>query len=147
MRVPRGFTLIEVVIALLVGSILTSIAMTGYGNAKGRFAVRGARNTFVSVHARARAAAIEGGATTRLHVFPTGDSVTVVRGGVTLESVNFKNVFGVDVQASGNLTLCMSSRGFADTACNSFSSPATLNFRFGADGAAIEILPMGQLVY
>lgn len=147
MSVPRGFTLIEVVIAVLIGSILTSIALTGYGSAKSRYAVRGARNSFVSIHARARAAAIEGGTTARLHVFPGGDSVTVVRGGVTLESVNFQDVFGVDIQASGNLTLCMSSRGFADTACNSFSSAETLTFRAGPDGSGLEILPLGQLVY
>jgi prepilin-type N-terminal cleavage/methylation domain-containing protein len=147
MSVPRGFTLIEVVIAVLVGSILTGIALTGYGNAKSRFAVRGARNTFVAVHARARAAAIEGGTTARLHVFPGGDSVTVVRGGVTLESINFRDVFGVDVQASGNLRLCMSPRGFADTACNSFSSAEALGFRAGPDEAGVQILPLGQLVY
>ncbi|MDP2957912.1 MAG: type II secretion system protein [Longimicrobiales bacterium] len=147
MRAPRGFTLIEVVIALLIGSILTSIALTGFGNARGRFAVRGARNTFVSLHARARAAAIEGGTTARLTVYPSGDSVTIVRGGTTLESIRFGEEFDVDVQASANVVLCMSSRGYALDTCNSFSSPVRVTFAFGADTASVQILPMGQLVY
>lgn len=147
MRAPRGFTLIEVVIALLIGSILTSIALTGFGNARGRFAVRGARNTFASLHARARAAAIEGGTTAQLTVYPSGDSVTVVRSGTTLESIRFGEEFDVDVQASANVVLCMSSRGYALDTCNSFSSPVTVTFAFGADTASVQILPLGQLLY
>ena len=53
-----GFTIIELVIALLVGSILTSIALSSFGNSTARFSVRGAPNSFISLHARTRAAAI-----------------------------------------------------------------------------------------
>jgi prepilin-type N-terminal cleavage/methylation domain-containing protein len=69
-----GFTMVELVIALLIGSILTSIALSSYGNARGRFAVRGARTTFASLHARARAQAIESGSMMRLFVDMKGDS-------------------------------------------------------------------------
>jgi prepilin-type N-terminal cleavage/methylation domain-containing protein len=147
MRSRRGFTLIEVVIALLIGSILTSIALSGYGNARGRFAVRGARNTFVSLVARARAAAIEGGTTAQLIVYPGGDSVAVVRDGVTLESIHFQNEFKVDVQAASDITLCMSSRGYAADACNSFTTPVTVTFQANADTASVRILPLGQVVF
>lgn len=147
MRVPRGFTLIEVVIALLIGSILTSVALTSFGNARGRFAVRGARSTFVSLHARARAAAIEGGTTARLRIFPGGDSVAVVRGGTTLETIHFGEELNVDVQATSDITVCMSPRGFADDSCNSFTTPVTLRFVSSGDTASVQILPLGQLVY
>lgn len=147
MRGRRGFTLIEVVIALLIGSILTSIALTGFGNARGRFAVRGARNSFVSLHARARAAAIEGGTIARLMVFPGGDSAVVVRNGVRLDGLDFRTEFNVDVQAASTVVLCMSPRGYASDTCNSFTTPVAVRFAFGADTASVQILPLGQLVY
>jgi len=148
MRAPRGFTIIELVIALLVGSILTSIALSSYGKAQGRFAVRGARNTFVAMHARTRATAIERGTTVRLVIDAGGDSITVTRGATTVEKIRFGDELHVDIQsASGNLLLCMNPRGYADTGCTSFSSAVTLVFRQNADTASVRILPLGQLVY
>lgn len=147
-RSRHGFSLVELVIALVIGSILTSIALSSYGNARGRFAVRGARNTFASLHARARAQAIELGTTVRLTVDLAGDSVALWAGTDRLEVVDFGGELNVDVaSSSGNLRLCMSPRGYADTSCNSFSSPVTLTFQAGADTASVQILPLGQLVY
>lgn len=143
----RGFTLIELVIAVLIGSILTSIALSSYGNARGAFAVRGARNTFASLHARARAQAIESGATILLVADVTGDSVYLSDGSNILESVDFGGELNVDVRAAGNVRLCMNSRGYADTDCNSFNSSATVTFAAGVDTASVQILPLGQLVY
>ncbi|HSW31862.1 MAG TPA: prepilin-type N-terminal cleavage/methylation domain-containing protein [Longimicrobiales bacterium] len=148
MRAPRGFTLIEVVIALLLGSILTGIALTSYGNAQGRFAVRGARNTFTSLHARARATAIERGTTVRLVIDVAGDSIMITRGATTVEKIRFEDEFHVDIQSgSGNLLLCMNARGYADTGCTNFSSAVTVTFRQNADTASVRILPLGQLIF
>jgi prepilin-type N-terminal cleavage/methylation domain-containing protein len=148
MRAPRGFTLIEVVIALLIGSILTSIALSSYGNAQGRFAVRGARNTFTSLHARARATAIERGTTVRLLVDVGGDSVVITRGTTVVEKIRFDEEFRVDLQStSGNLLLCMNARGYADTGCTNFSAAVTVTFRQNADTASVRILPLGQLIF
>lgn len=145
----HGFSLIELVVALLVGSILTSIALSSYGNARGRFAVRGARNTFATLHARARAQAIELGSTVRLRVDVSGDSVAVWsedRG--TLESVHFDEEFNVDIRTNvGTISLCMNPRGYADPECNSFSSTAKITFWQNADSASLGLLPLGQLVY
>lgn len=147
-RSRHGFTLIELVIAILIGSILTSIALSSYGNARGRFAVRGARSTFASLHARARAQAIERGTTARLLLDVAGDSVSLWVGGDRLETLYFGDEFNVDLQSSvGNLRLCMNSRGYADTDCNSFNAPVKLGFVHGSDAASLELLPMGQLVY
>ena len=147
-RSPRGFTLIEVVIALLLGSILTGIALTSYGNAQGRFAVRGARNTFTSLHARARATAIERGSTVRLFVDVGGDSVVITSGATTIEKIRFQEEFHVDLHStSGNLLLCMNARGYADTGCTNFSAAVNLGFRQNADTVSVRILPLGQLIY
>lgn len=147
-RSRRGFTLIELVIVLLIGSILTSIALSSWGNARGRAQARSARTTFAAVHARARAQAIERGATVRMLVDVAGDSVALVSGGLTLERIQFGGELNVDLQSSvGAVRLCMSPRGYADTSCNSFSTPVTITFRRSADTASVTLLPMGQLIY
>jgi len=148
MRAPRGFTLIEIVIALVIGSILTSIALSSYRNAQGRFAVRGARTTFVAMHARTRATAIERGTTVRLVIDAGGDSIMITRGATTVEKIRFGRELHVDIQsASGNLLLCMNARGYSDSGCTNFSSTVTVTFRQNADTASLRIFPLGQLVY
>lgn len=143
-----GFSVIELVIALLIGSILTTIALSSYGNARGRYAVRGARDTFASLHARARAQAIERGATVHLVVDVSGDSIFLWSGGTNLETIHFADEFHVDVRSTvGRIRLCMNSRGYADTACNSFIEPPTVAFWQNADSSSVLILPLGQLVY
>jgi prepilin-type N-terminal cleavage/methylation domain-containing protein len=143
----RGFTLLEVVIALLIGSILTSIALSSYGNARGAFAVRSARSTFASLHARTRAQAIEAGNRVLLFVDVAGDSA-FIWAGRNLETIRFDAELNVDLASNhGNFRICMNARGFADTDCNSFYSDTRLYFRHNADTASIGILPLGQLVY
>jgi len=146
-RRPRGFTIIEMTIALVVGAILTSIALVSYRNASGRFSVRGARNSFVTLQARARADAIEGGRNTWLVADMGGDSVYLERGGTTLETMHFDDEFHVDLRSSsGSFRLCMTPRGYADPDCSgSISSIVTLQFWQNADSCSVQILPMGQL--
>ena len=139
--------MVELVIALVIGSILTSIALSSYRSAHGRFAVRGARDMFAALQARARAQAIESGTTIRVVVNVTGDSAYLSESGTTIETLLFADDH-IDLQSSeGNFYLCMNSRGYADSSCNSFSSTVTLSFWQNADSTSIEILPLGQLVY
>jgi prepilin-type N-terminal cleavage/methylation domain-containing protein len=144
----RGFTIVEVVIALLVGTILTSIALSSFAGARAGFAVKGARNTFASLEARARAKAIESGSTILLMVDVSGDSAYVSTGASTVETVRFAGEFHVDLRSGiGNFRLCMNSRGYADTDCNSFSGSVNLEFWQNSDSATVTVLPLGQLVY
>lgn len=145
----RGFTLIELVIALVIGSILTSIALAGFGNARGPFAVRGARNTMVSMHARARAHAIEKGQRVVLYVDPGGDSVSITTDSTVIETIYFGSELNVDIQTgSGSaVRLCMNPRGYATEACNSFTTPMRVTFWHNADSASVGLLTLGQLVY
>lgn len=147
-RSRRGFTLLELVFVLLIGSILTTIALTSYHNAQGHLAVRGARDMFASLEAHARAQAIQAGTTVRMVVDVTGDSVSLWQNGANLnETVHFADNH-VDLRSpTGNFYLCMNSRGYADSSCNSFSSAATLTFAQNADSTSVQILPLGQLVY
>lgn len=147
-RTRLGFSLIELVIALVIGGILTGIALSSYGNARGRFAVRGARTAFVTMHARARAQAIERGETVRIVMATWGDSISLVAGSTTLETIRFRGELNVNMRGQdGGGTLCMNSRGYGDTSCNTFSSSKTIWFVQNADSVSVKILPLGQLVY
>ncbi|MDH5589513.1 MAG: type II secretion system GspH family protein [Gemmatimonadota bacterium] len=147
-RRTSGFTIIEVVIALLIGGILTSIAMTQFGNARGRFAVRGARNTFVSLQARARAHAIEKGTWFLLVVDPAGDSAWVSNYGTgqIIETIHFGEELHVDLRSTAtSIRICMGARGLANPAC--MVNRTKLQFWHNADSASVDIMPLGQLIY
>jgi len=143
----RGFTLIEVAVTLLVGVLLTTMAIRGFGNTTSRMTVTQARNSFASLHARARAVAIERGQDALFMIDEAGDSVWVTVGGDRIEHRDFSETMDVEIDTSpsGTITLCMTPRGFAETACNSFSTSATIRFQQGGQYRIAEILPLGQI--
>ena len=65
-----------------------------------------------------------------------------------LDVMDFGEEFNVDVQTStdSEVQLCMNPRGFADTGCNSFTSPVTVTFLLMSDVASVVILTLGQMV-
>ena len=132
----------------MVGSVLTSIAITNFDGVSGHFAVRGARQTLMSMHARARIQAVEYGQTVRLHVDPVGDSIWLSRGSEILDILDFGEEFRVDIETSteSDVQVCMNPRGFADTGCNNFSSPVTVTFLLMSDTASVLIRTLGQMV-
>ena len=143
-----GFSIIELVVVLLVGSVLTSIAITNFNGVSGRFAVKGAQQTLMSMHACARVQAVEYGQTVWLHVDPAEDSVWLSRGSEILDVRDFGEEFNVDIRTSidSEVRVCMNPRGFADTGCNSFTSPVTVTFLLMSDVASVLILTLGQMV-
>lgn len=149
METRSGFTILELIIVILVGAILTTIAVRGLGSVQSRASVRQARNVYASMHARARAQAVELGERVELRIDPVGDSIWLSRDGAVLHVVRFRSEMGVDIRAGSNThTVCMDPRGFADASCNSFeSSPLTLTFAQGADTASLQVLPLGQVLY
>jgi prepilin-type N-terminal cleavage/methylation domain-containing protein len=147
MRRRAGFTMIELLIAIMVGMVLTGIAYRGFAGYQGKTAARQGRLTFAAMHARARANAIEMGATVSLNVDMTKDSVWLDRAGTRVETVQFNQELGVDIQGTGTLKLCMNPRGFADTSCNSFNTTQTLVFAAGSDTAGVQIRTLGQLYF
>jgi prepilin-type N-terminal cleavage/methylation domain-containing protein len=143
-----GFTLVEIAIALIIGSVLTAIAISSWQGASSAFAVRGARNTFVTLVARTRAQAIENGSMVALGVSTSGDSVWITNGTTTYEVVHFMDDNHVDLRSpTGDFRLCMNSRGYGDTGCNSFTNAVTLQFWQSADSTSVEVLPLGQVVH
>jgi prepilin-type N-terminal cleavage/methylation domain-containing protein len=144
----KGFTVVELAMALVVAAILIGIVTQAFGDVQNRFAAQQGLQLFESMHARARAHAVEGGVTTQLWVDTPGDSVWITRRGVTMESVRFDEELGVEITGSPNyFRLCMGPRGFGDSDCTTFSSTAKLNFAQADRSLSVVILPLGQLVY
>ena len=143
-----GFSIIELVVVLMVGSLLTSIAVSSFYGVTGRYATKGARQAFMGMSARARAQAVEYGGTVRLNLDPGGDSVWLSRGSEVIEVLDFGEEFEVDIRTStaSDLRVCMNARGFADTGCNNFTSPVTVTFLLASDTASVRVLPLGQMV-
>ena len=145
-RGSRGFTLLEVMVVLLIGSILMSMAVKGFGATSSNLATRQARTVYNGMVARARAQAIESGFLTLVVANIPGDSVWIFANGQVVENVRFSEEMGVDIRASSpTVRLCMSPRGYANLDCNSFTSVMKMSFVQGAEEESIEILPLGQI--
>lgn len=140
--------MIELVIAIMIGVILTSIAMATMRNVQGRYAVRGATSAFITIHAQNRARAIERGQNSVLYMDLANDSASVVQGGTVVETVHFDDDYNVDFTGpTGPLELCMNPRGYAETSCTSFNTTQTVRFVFAGDTSTVQILALGQLIY
>ena len=147
MQRRNGFTLVELAIALIFAAILLGIAVNAFGSVQNRTAASQAVMAFQSMHARARAQAIESGTNVSLIIHSAGDSVSINRLGNPLEVIRFDDEMGVEVTASpGIIVLCMSPRGYANLDCNNFSDPVKVQFSMGDKAETVQILPMGQLV-
>jgi len=150
-RRTRGFTLIEVLVTILIGAILTSIAVKGFGLTSSEMSVRQAKNVFTGMVARARAMAIERGTLTRFYVDASGDSISLaIYLGVSPyweqeEAVYFGGDMGIDIQSSsGNIYRYMTPRGYANTY---YGNTGTIEVRFvqGEQADTIQFLPLGQV--
>lgn len=144
----RGFTIIEMLIVIALGVILTQMAVKGFGTVSDQMSAREARNVFQGMLARTRAQAIESGMQTMFLVDTKGDSLMIFANGEIAETVRLSHQMGVDLQPEMGLTrICMTPRGFANPDCNSFSSTLKLVFKRGTKQEEIEILPMGQVLW
>ncbi|MDH3271408.1 MAG: type II secretion system GspH family protein [Gemmatimonadota bacterium] len=157
-RKASGFTLIELVIVILIGSILTSIALASFQGVQTRFAVQGAKQMYQTLHQRARSKAVEMGETVIIVVYVDGDSALILSPseGVT-DVTRFDEQMDVDLRTEGNVSyfMCMTPRGYADYSCGSFGAlgitatfadTVRLQFWQNADSASVLVLPMGQLI-
>lgn len=145
MRGRRGFTLVEMMVVLVLGTILTQMAVKGFGNVWSDIQAREAVGVFKGLVARTRAQAIESGIPTMLLADISGDSAMVIANGRIVETVRFGEL-GVDIQAAGgDIRICMTPRGFANPNCNSFNAPLEIAFVRGVEADTMEILPLGQV--
>ena len=143
-----GFTLIEIVVALTVGLVLTGIAAMNSVGARAQYGISGAERAFGGLQARARAHAVERGETARFHVDASTDSVWVSTGTEVVDGINLRRAFGVDVVVEGtDLHVCFTPRGFANPTCSSSSGTQNVRFQRADRSRTLAILPLGQVQY
>jgi prepilin-type N-terminal cleavage/methylation domain-containing protein len=152
-RTPSGFTLIELVVVILVGSILVGVAISSFQNAQAGYAARNGRVMYETLHQLARARSIEMGQTMRLIVDASGDSAYILHIDSTVTDVtHFRDELGVDLVSNpSRFLICMTPRGYADPDCpalpdTAISIPVFLGFKQAGDSSVVVILPMGQLL-
>jgi prepilin-type N-terminal cleavage/methylation domain-containing protein len=143
----KGVTLIEMVITVVIGLILTSMAISAFAPARRLYTVRSARETLAAMHARTRAHGIEGGTTAVLNIDFGADEASIVRNGTVLETMNFAAMH-VDLQGkSSTLQICMNSRGFGEPSCNSFTGATEIVFVSEDSSKRLRVFPLGQLLF
>jgi prepilin-type N-terminal cleavage/methylation domain-containing protein len=147
-RARAGFTIIELVVVILIGSILVGIALSSFQTAQAAIAARSAKNMYATLHQRARVRSIELGQRALLYVDTTGDSAAIFSNGAWRDITHFRRQLNVDLRATpATFFICMNPRGYADPGCGfGITSPVKLEFWLSGDSTSITILPMGQLV-
>jgi prepilin-type N-terminal cleavage/methylation domain-containing protein len=144
-----GFTLIEVLIVIMIGAVLTSIALPAFGNLQARRGAMNARDALIMLAVRARAVAIERGVVVTMVVDPEDDSVLLtLPDGTTVEQMRFNLDFSANLSTvSGEpVVVCYSPRGYALQSCTTVAANEEVSFeRAGATAVAL-IRPLGQVV-
>ena len=147
-RARAGFTIIELIIVIVIGSILVGVALSSFQTVQASLAARGAKNMYATLHQRARVRSIELGQRSLLYIDTTGDSAAIFSGGAWRDVTNFRRQLNVDLRATpATFFICMNPRGYADPNCGfGITSPVKLEFWLSGDSTSLTILPMGQLV-
>lgn len=144
-RSNRGFSLVELVIVILIGAIMTSIVIRGFGNTRAGNSVRSAEQNFRGLHAQARAYAIERGNEATLVIEPDQDQVLIRDAdGDTVEIMDFFETLGVDIRSSGTVELTFTARGYADVPVSA-DALTDIAFVQESEERIVSILPIGQL--
>lgn len=147
-RTRLGFTVIELLIVLVVGGLLSTVAIRSFSQVHGSLGARTAQSTFLTMHAHARSMAVEHGQPVILVVDPAADRVRLEgEDGTVLRSRDFAGDYDVSIQTGGGtVRLCMTPRGFADPGCGNVNDRVEVRFVRGGRTRIVGLLPLGQAV-
>jgi prepilin-type N-terminal cleavage/methylation domain-containing protein len=145
-----GYTVIELIMVMAIGAILLGMVVSGASGYVSRKRVSNARDAFVYLAMRARAAAIERGRNVSVHLSASQGLIMVNEGcspsGTELERLALADEFFAKVEVSPDpLRVCYSPRGFAIESHTNISAPTTVSFVIGKDTARAIVAPLGQV--
>jgi type IV fimbrial biogenesis protein FimT len=150
-----GYTLIELLLVMIIGAVLLSMAIPSFTRMTAGQNARNARDAVVWMAARARSRAIERGEVVLLEIDPPSERAWIVRRNTgtalasdTLEKTNFGTEQSVTLSTTSNnrLTLCYSPRGYAFTCSgNSPGSNQNVTFLHAGKSAIAVVKPLGQI--
>ena len=144
-RNKAGFTVVELMTALAIGSILTGITFRELGPVRDASAARSARESYSSLYARARAISIQHGERVFVVTDPVGDSAWIQRGTEQVEVVHFATEYAVDLRTPTTHVICMTPRGFADPDCGNVDNVTNVTFEKHGHSQAVRVMPFGQV--
>lgn len=148
LRTSSGITLIELILVLVVGGIMSMVAVRSFSQVHGSLGARTAQSTFTGMHAQARAISVEQGVPILLRVDPQSGVVSIRNlSGDVLRSRDFGTSYDVTIGTpNGVVDLCMVPRGFADPRCGTVDDRTEITFTLGSRVRTVALLPLGQLV-
>lgn len=154
LRATRGgYTLVELIVVLIIGVILTKQAVPGFTRMIRAKNAQNARDQLVWMAQRARSRAIERGQVWQMEIDPTSEKAWVVRrGGTTAadttQMMDFNSEFKTQVSTVANtvITVCYSPRGFAfSCSANSPGANVDVSFTHIDKIAVARVKPLGQV--
>lgn len=151
LREPRGFTAVELIVALLILAGLAAIFIPALGRTEPRKSVSAAKSAFASLHATARATAIQYGRTTRIRVqAPSRIWIAVTTSAGTSDTVGdvlyLDRSFNRVTVTSDRATLCYGPRGLPVQTAGCDPPSATLIFTKNAAADTVRISAAGRLL-
>ena len=148
LRTCSGVTLIELLLVLVIGGIMSMVAIRSFSQVHGSLGARTAQSTFTGMHAQARAISVEHGIPVLLRVDPESGAVSIQDlSGEVLRSRDFAASYDVTIGTpNGVVDLCMVPRGFADPRCGNVNDRTEITFTRGNRVRSVTLLPLGQLV-
>lgn len=138
-----GFTMIELLVVILVGSVVLAIGTRQFSTISNQRAVSNASSAMVLTASRARSEALRSGRLVYLRVRPDLGQVLIDNSVDDLHRLDMSD-YGVTMSGSG-FTVCYTARGYALPGCTTFNTVLDLGFSRGGAATSVQVMPLGQV--
>ncbi|MEJ2504064.1 MAG: type II secretion system protein [Gemmatimonadota bacterium] len=144
MRLRQGFTLLELVIVLMVGSMILGVVTREVVHVGNQRAVANVRDEAIRVAYEARSEAQRSGRVVYMRVLPDSNLVRVETStGEVLRELDSED-FRTDM-VGRSASVCYTARGYALPGCTTVQGSHAVEFTRGGEESAVVILPLGQV--
>jgi prepilin-type N-terminal cleavage/methylation domain-containing protein len=147
----RGFTLVELALALAMIAIITAMAIPRLAESLARQSVHSASDQFVLAHSLARSSAIRFGRVSELHIDTLASRFWVevdTNGSGVHDTIGFlRNLTGDRVVTRSNRTLlCFDPRGLASTSGTCQAGDAQVVFTRASMADTVRVTTLGKVL-